>query len=108
MRHHPETIARIKACRGLYSTGDTAKFFGVSKSLVHDVWTGSRHGSVEASEAPNIRSTRIAPDLLIDEAQTLLERGMKVPEVADELGVHGTTVYRHMKKQGRYVGLVFG
>lgn len=103
-----QTVARIKACKNMYSIGDTARYFNVSKSTVHDIWTGKRHRNVEATEPAEINATRIRADLLLDDAQTLLERGMTVREVADTLGVAPITINRHLKKNRRYAGLTFG
>jgi transposase len=96
----PDTAARIKACRGVYSIGDTARHFGVAKSTVHGIWTGKRHEQVYETEPVNIKSSRIAPDILVDDGKTLIRRGMSVAEAADALGVSKSTLYAHFNRAG--------
>lgn len=105
---NPELAARIKACNGLYSVGDTSKYFSVSKSTVHGIWSGNRHtGVIAASEADNIISSRITPDVLIEDGTTLLQRGLTVVQAAAALGVSKTTMYDRLRAEGRYPIYIF-
>lgn len=98
---NPDTAARIKACQGVYSMGDTAKYFGVSKRTVHSLWHGKTHVDVSpAPEAVNINSSRIPHDVIAQDVQTLLGRGMTIEEAAQEIGVSRTTVFQARKKAG--------
>lgn len=97
----PNTVARIKACKGVYSIGDTAKYFHCSKSSVHAIWTGKRHRDiVEAPEPANIISSRVDAQTILEDGRTLLQRGMKVTEAAAVLGVGKTTLYDHLRSEG--------
>ena len=97
---NPNTVARIKACQGVYGLRDTAKYFNVSPATVHNVWTGKRHSDVpEAPEPPNVISTRVSPDVIVEDGRTLLERyNGDYEKAAAELGVSSTTLYRHTRK----------
>ena len=97
---NPDIIARIKACQNVYSIGDTANYFGVSKSTVHRIWNGAHSEIAPAEEPANIKSSRIPSDVIVEDGKTLLARGMKVTEVADALGVSKTTVYNRLKDAG--------
>ena len=98
---HPNLVSRIKSCKGLYSVGDTAKYFNVSKSTVHDLWSGRYRRDVpEAPEPPNVKTTRVSPDVILEDGRRLLERGMKIEEAAAKLGVSPSTLRRHLNKEG--------
>lgn len=104
MRLTADKAARIKACRGVYSLRDTARHFNVSPATVHAVWHNKRHTDVpEAPEPPNVKSTRISPDIIVEEGRTLLERGLSLQEAADEIGVGRTTLYTHLRQQAPMV-----
>lgn len=92
-----DKIARIKACRGVYSTGDTARHFGISKSTVHDVWNDKRYGAVAPSPEPdNVVSTRVSRAVVQEDAPLLLSRGLSPTDVAHTLGISRSTLYRHI------------
>lgn len=96
MRLHPDTVARIKACHSVYSVGDTARHFNVSKSTVHDIWTGRRHTNTPAAPEPdNVKVSRISPDIIAEDAAVLMDRGMSLSEVAEAIGVSPNTVRKH-------------
>lgn len=87
----PDTVARIKACKGVYSVRDTANFFGVSKTTVHEIWMGRRHVGVSPAEPPNIQSTRKLVDT--QDVRNLLARGYNITQIAIALGVSRSTIY---------------
>lgn len=98
MRIDIDTAARIKACKGLYSIGDCAKHFGVSKRTVHSIWHGETHRHVrEASEAPNVKTSRVHPDIVREDGKTLLARGLSMKEAAVVIGVSPTTLRNHLQ-----------
>lgn len=97
---NPDVVARIKACQGVYSVGDTANYFGVSKSTVHRIWNGAHSHVAPAEEPANINSSRIPSDVIVEDGKRLLARGMKVTQVAQALGVSKTTVYDRLKEAG--------
>lgn len=96
-----QTIAQIKACEGVYSMGDTARHFGVSKDTVHRIWTGKAHTNVPAAVEPaNVISTRVPAEVIVEDGERLLGRGMSVAEAARQLGVSKTTMYQRLKEAG--------
>jgi transposase-like protein len=96
----PDKAARIAACNGIYSIGDTARHFRVSKSTVYNIWTGKTHKNVMSVEPANVRTSRVPSDILIEDGTTLLRRGKTVAQAADELGVAASTLYAHLNKAG--------
>lgn len=98
MRLTREQVAEVKACEGLYRASDVARHYGVNKSTVSRVWNGETHRDMKAApEAPNV-SGRVSVELVRDDILTLLNRGMKPKEVAEELGLHLATVYKALPK----------
>jgi predicted DNA-binding protein (UPF0251 family) len=98
---NPETVARIKACQGVYSLSDCARHFGVSKGSVHNVWNGKYHSQVQpANEPDNVRTTRVSKDVIHEDGRVLLERGLNVREAAAELGVSHVTLRKVLKEGG--------
>lgn len=98
---NPAVVAQIKACEGVYSLSDTARFFNVAKATVHRIWSGQRHTDVpEAPEPPNVISTRVSPDIIRSDAQVLLERhNGNVRKAAVDIGVHPSTLYRYINER---------
>jgi transposase len=96
----PDKAARIAACHGVYSVGDTARHFAVSKSTVHNIWTGRTHKNVMQAEPVNVRTSRVPSDILIEDGTTLLRRGRSVAQAAQELGVATSTLYAHLNRAG--------
>jgi hypothetical protein len=94
----PRTAAQIKACQGVYSLSDTARHFGVGKASVHRIWNGETHGAVAPGDTPNVVSKRVPKDILIDDGQVLLQRGLSLNEAADTLGVSKTTLYMTLRE----------
>lgn len=104
-----DTIARIKACRGVYTLGDTARHFHVSKDTVHNIWSGKRHTRIaEAPEPPNVITARVSPDVIKEDGRTLLERGMSINEAAVEIGVSPNTLRKHIKEEAPVLLLALG
>lgn len=94
-------VSRIKACQGVYSVGDTANYFRVSKSTVHDIWSGKRHGNVMPdSEPANIVSSRVPADVVVEDGQMLLARGMTVAQAAAQIGIGKSTMYDRLREAG--------
>lgn len=95
---NPDTVARIKACQGVYSLRDTARHFNVSPATVHKAWHGKTHTDVPAAlEPPNVISKRVSADIIVEDGRTLLQRGLSLQEAADQIGVGKTTLYNHMR-----------
>lgn len=84
---NPRTAAQIKACRGVYSVGDTARHFQVSKGTVHNIWQGRTHSAVRPSEAPYVNRSRVPASQIREDAEWLLRAGTPVEEVAKRIGV---------------------
>lgn len=97
MRLTPDMVARIKACRGVYSVGDTARHFGISKSTVSDLWNNKRYTDVCAAPEPdNVITSRVPAAVVREEAHVLLQRGLNAEEVARTIGVARSTLYEHI------------
>lgn len=97
----PEKVARIKACKGTYSVRDTARFFGESKTAVHDIWQGKRYTHTPpALEVDDVICTRVSRDIVVEDAPILLSRGLNVVETAQALGVGKTRLYQVLKEEG--------
>ena len=101
----PDKAARIKACHGVYTVGDTARYFGVSKSTVHDIWRGKTHVHVSpALEPDNVKVTRVSREVISEDGPVLLMRGHSPAQAAHALGVSERTFKRHMQERiGLYV-----
>ena len=93
-----ETVSSIKACRGIYSVGDTARHFKVSKSTVHDIWTGKTHGYVPEEEPPYITTTRVPKAVILEDYPILKERGYSKEEIANHFGIARSTLYSVLKE----------
>ena len=93
-------VAQIKACKGVYSLGATARHFNVSKGTVHNVWHGRTHTAVpEAPEPPNVISPRVSPEIIYEDGRTLLERGLSVSAAAAAVGVSRNTFVNYMREE---------
>ena len=92
-----DTIARVKACKGVYSCGDVARHFAISKSTVSDLWNDKRYTHLSpAPEPDNVASSRVSRAVVQEDAPLLLSRGMKPNEVAEHIGISERTLYRHI------------
>lgn len=96
MMLNPQTAAQILACRNVYSVGDTARHFGVSKGTVHNIWNGRTHGAVRPSEAPYVNRTRIPSSEIKEEAEHLLRAGTDIKEAAQRIGVSPNRIKREV------------
>ena len=93
-----EVAAAIKACQGIYSMGDTAKHFSISKSTVFNIWHGNTHTGVAPTEAPWIKPSRVSKDVIKEDYPVLRQRGWSIDQIASHLGVGRTTVYKTIKE----------
>lgn len=94
---NPDTAGRIKACRGVYSVGDTAKHFGVSKDTVHRIWTEKAHTDVPvAPETPYVNRSRVPASEVKEEATWLIRAGSTVEEAAQRIGVSPSRIKREV------------
>ena len=84
---NPDTAARIKACRGVYSVRDTARHFNVSVGTVQNIWHGRTHVQVSPTETPWVERRRRPVAEIQEEASFLLSTGSSVEETAQRLGV---------------------
>lgn len=88
------TVEYIKASEGVYRASDVARHYKVHRSTVCRIWQGQIHNGVRpAPDFPDITTPLRAGDLA-ESVLTLLERGMRVKEVAAELGISERTVYK--------------
>lgn len=93
----PDLVARIKACKGVYSLNDTARHFTVSKDTVHRIWHRKAHTDVQAAtEAPYVKRARVPANEIREEAAWLLSAGTSVEEVAQQLGVSPNRIKREV------------
>lgn len=89
-------VASLKACKGLYSVGDTARHFGVSKGTVWNVWHGRTHTDVRpVEEAPRLTTTRVKPEIIKEDYPILKNRGLTPDEIASYFGIAKTTLWRY-------------
>jgi DNA invertase Pin-like site-specific DNA recombinase len=87
-------VSEIRACADVYRQADVARAYGVHASTVLRIWRRERYKLVEASpEPPNIEALRTAQNVKED-VLILANRGMKPVEIAEELHISLTTVYR--------------
>lgn len=94
MRLDPQTVAKIKACRGVYPLTDTARQFSVAKSTVSDIWYGRTHAAVSPTETPNVQVSRLGPEVIREEVAVLRGRGYNMREIAEQLNTPLSTLYR--------------
>lgn len=87
-----DAVGQIKAAEGVYRAADVARYYGVHRSTILNIWRGRRHVSVPATDFPDI-DTRPSRDQLAEDLELLLGRGMSMDEAADALGVSRRTVY---------------
>lgn len=90
--------AGMKACRGIYSVGDTAKHYGVSKGTVWNVWNNVTHADVKPSEAPYIQKTRVPWTEIREEYSYLNDNGYTIETIAKRIGVSVGTVKKAIKE----------
>ena len=85
---NPDTAARIKACRGVYTLSDTARQFGVSKDSVHRIWQDKAFTGVEAAaETPYVAKARKSAEEIREDAEWILRTGGSIEEAAVRIGV---------------------
>jgi DNA invertase Pin-like site-specific DNA recombinase len=88
-----DKVELVKASYGVYAAADVARAFQVHRSTVTRIWNGEYHQDVPpAEDAPNI-VTRNRPGSMREDVLILLDRGMTVQEVADELNISRSSVY---------------
>jgi len=99
MRLSKEQVAEIKACEGVYSVGDVARYYNLSKSTVHDIWTGVLHRDVEpADDVAEIPTKRVRAIVIEEDAPVYLQRGYDYKRCAEALGIHVTTLRRYVNQ----------
>ena len=96
----PDQALEALACREVYTVGDTARHFGVSKSTIARLWRFDRD-TADLPEPPNIWHTRTTDDLILADGQLLLNRGLTLDQAAAHLGVSTMTFTRAYLRAGR-------
>lgn len=92
-----DEVARMKACEGIYSIGDVAHYFGVSKTTVHYAWSGKRHSEIEAADdIEDIPTSRVRREVIEEDAPVYLARGYDYDRTAEALGISKRTLYRYL------------